>query len=132
MTKKQPRPLPNDPVVFTCDEGTFTLTLAPEAAQEVAYNAGGGSGQGDLIQGLSKLALARAERGEFIRGMDHVHLSRFYKTDYVQWYGRCADGWHRPVGRIMQIIGVKHVRGLVQRHGKKPVKRAAADQLPAA
>lgn len=87
----------------------FTLTLAGPGAGEIAYAAGGGSGQGDLIQALSRLDLAQAEKGKPKR-VDHVHLSRFDKTDFVQWYGRHADGWHRPIGRIMLIVRVKAPR----------------------
>lgn len=84
----------------------FTLTLAEPGADKIAYSAGGGSGQGDLIKALSSLELAQAEKGRPKR-VDHVHLSRFDKTDLVQWYGRHADGYHRPIGRIMQIVKVK-------------------------
>lgn len=87
----------------------FTLTIAPEGSDKIAYAASGGCGQGDLMRALSSIELARSEMGRPKR-VDHVHLSRFDKTDLVQWYGRHADGYHRPIGRIMQIVNVKAPR----------------------
>lgn len=86
---------------------SHVLTLPNQAeAMRATHSSGGSSGQGDLIQELSKHPLAISERdaGKPWRKMDHIHLSRFDGTDYCQWYGRCADGFHRPIGRILQIV----------------------------
>jgi hypothetical protein len=77
-----------------------------DEARKITDRCGGSNGQDELIRELSLHPTARAER-DAARGkgrmMDHVHLSRFDGTDYCQWLGRCSDGFHRPVGRIMQI-----------------------------
>lgn len=85
----------------------FTIPNQAEAMRSVSA-CGGSSGQGDLIRELAKLPLAVLERdtGRPWRRMDHIHLSRYDGTDYYQWYGRCADGFHRPIGRIMRIVSV--------------------------
>jgi hypothetical protein len=88
----------------------LVLTLPNQAeAMRATHACGGSSGQGDLIKELAKHPLAISERdtGKPWRKMDHIHLSRFDGTNYCQWYGRCADGFHRPIGRIMQIVSIK-------------------------
>lgn len=90
--------------------GPYVLTIPCQTdAQKIADQACGSCGQGDLMRELSKHPLAIVERDvskPWLR-MDHIHLSRFDGTDYCQWWGRCADGFHRPVGRILQIIPIK-------------------------
>jgi hypothetical protein len=75
-------------------------------AADAVKSSGGTNGQGELIRALSKLPLAVSELGgpKSWRRMDHIHLGRFDGTDFYQWWGRCGDGYHRPIGRIMQIV----------------------------
>lgn len=85
------------------------ITIPDQAAAlRGIADCGGSSGQGDLMHELAKHPLAISERdaGKPWRRMDHVHLSRFDGTNYCQWYGRCADGYHRPIGRIMKILEI--------------------------
>lgn len=81
----------------------YFLTIPDQATAIKAIDGKNSNGQGNLMRELERLPLAISERGR-PRYMDHIHLSRFDETDFVQWYGRCADGWHRPIGRVMQIV----------------------------
>lgn len=64
----------------------------------------GTNGQGDLMRELSQNPVAKDElRAGMYRGYDHVHLARIDGTNYVQWHGRSASGYHHPLGRIMEI-----------------------------
>jgi hypothetical protein len=86
---------------------SHVLTIPDQKiASSAVANSGGTNGQGDLTRELAKHPLARSELGKpnKLRTMDHIHLGRFDGTDYCQWWGRCADGYHRPIGRIMQIV----------------------------
>ena len=61
----------------------------------------GGDGQGleifqsDIIAKIN--APTRRDR------VDTAHLSRLGDTDFVQWYGRKADGRFWPIGRILRL-----------------------------
>ncbi len=82
----------------------YVLTIPEQsAAQKTADRAGGSSGQDHLLPLIAKSPLAISERGK-PRHLDHIHLSRFTGTDLCQWFGRGSDGYHRPIGRIMQIV----------------------------
>lgn len=83
----------------------YVLTIpdqkeAAEAASKAPFN-----GCDQLLDLVRKSPLAKSERGR-PRGMDNIYLSRYSGTDLCQWYGRCADGYHRPIGRIMRIVRV--------------------------
>ena len=90
----------------TAENGTYVLTLAPDAATgEVTGK--NSDGQGKLIDALQKTPLAAAVLSAGRpRKMDHIHLSRFDGTDFCRWYGRAADGFHYPIGAVMQIVKV--------------------------
>lgn len=93
---------------------THILTIPDQKqAHEAVKHSGGTTGQGELMRALSLLPLARSERDDAKPGrrMDHIHLGRFDGTDYCQWWGRCGDGYHRPLGRIMQIVKVSDTQG---------------------
>lgn len=86
------------------------LTLADESANAAAAKSGGSDGQGERLRLLARSPLARAEllaNKKTWRRMDHVHLTQYDNTNFCQWVGRCADGFHRPIGRIMQIVETK-------------------------
>lgn len=88
------------------DGVTWTLTVAPRDT-ETLVSGKIGDGQGDLIKGLQRTPLAAAVlTAAKPRRMDHVHLSRFSDTDYCRWYGRAADGFHHPLGPILQMVRV--------------------------
>lgn len=89
---------------------THILTIPDQKdAAEAVKSSGGTSGRGDLIRSLAKLPLATSERDATKpwKTMDHIHLGRFDGTDYCQWWGRAGNGFHYPIGRIMQIVEVK-------------------------
>lgn len=90
----------------------YILTLAEKGEAEVALKTSSGSdGQRELLKELGKTALAQSEfraNKKVWQKMDHVHLTRYNGTDFVQWVGRCSDGFHRPIGRVMQIFEVKN------------------------
>jgi hypothetical protein len=83
-----------------------TALIIPDQAKAEAdcRKSGGTNGQGDLMRLLEKHPVAIQERGR-PRGYDHIHLGRYNGTDYVQWLGRSASGYHHPIGRVMQIVG---------------------------
>lgn len=83
------------------------LTIPDQkVAAGAVKDSGGTCGQGDLVAYLSRLPLARSERevGKPWKHMDHIHLGLFNGTDYCQWWGRAGNGYHYPIGRIMQIV----------------------------
>lgn len=88
---------------------THVLTIPDQkTAAEAVRNVGCWSGQGDLISHLCRLSLARSERDASSpwKRMDHVHLSRAGETNYCQWWGRAGNGYHYPIGRIMEMVPV--------------------------
>lgn len=62
---------------------------------------GGGDGQGMEIFRDDPIAIVN-KPGRKDR-VDTAHLSRLGNTDFVQWYGRKADGCFWPIGRILQL-----------------------------
>lgn len=60
----------------------------------------GSSGRGHEV--LLDCPLAKRER-LYIRGADTATLQRFDGTDLFQWFGRCADGYHHPFGRLLKL-----------------------------
>jgi hypothetical protein len=84
---------------------TYVLTLPDQKVAKEATANSNCSGNDELAKLVSKQPLSLSERGS-PRNSDHVHLSRFIGTDYCQWFGRQADGYHRPIGRIMQVVRV--------------------------
>lgn len=94
-----------DPFV-TVENSTYALTLAPDNVSDAVHGKNG-DGQGALVDGLQRTPLAALVLSDGRpRRMDHIHLSRFDGTDFCQWYGRAADGFHYPIGAIMQIVRV--------------------------
>lgn len=88
---------------------THILTIPDQkAASETVKASAGTCGQGEVMAALSKLPLAKSERDadKPWKRMDHIHLGRFDGTDYCQWWGRAGNGYHYPIGRIMQIVEV--------------------------
>lgn len=87
------------------------LTLADSSAKSAVNKSGGSDGQGELLKALAASEMGRSElylhKTTWHRKMDHMHLTRYTGTDFCQWTGRCADGFHRPIGRIMQIVEAK-------------------------
>ncbi len=80
------------------------IVVADQAKAEAeCRQSTGTNGQGDLMRELSAHPVAKEERAGKGRGYDHIHLGRYDGTDYVQWHGRSASGYHHPIGRIMQI-----------------------------
>ena len=37
-------------------------------------------------------------------GFDTAHLSRYVGTDFIQWYGRRADGYFHAWGPVFKIV----------------------------
>lgn len=66
------------------------------------------SGNGQGLNDLEKDPVAISNRPDSFHesGFDTAHLSRYEGTDFVQWYGRKADGCFHPWGKIMQIVAV--------------------------
>lgn len=86
----------------------FVLTLPDQKAASEITRGKSTNGQGDLMKLMSREPLAQSELGR-PKGRDHIHLGQFDGTDYVQWWGRCADGFHRPIGRIMKICRIASI-----------------------
>lgn len=90
----------------------FVLTLAGKEAIEATMGLNG-SGQGELLDVLSKTPLARSEYKSYFVGkydrVDTAYLSRFDGTDYCQWHGRQRDGCFHPMGRILKIIEIAEI-----------------------
>jgi hypothetical protein len=60
-----------------------------------------GDGQGMEIFRDDPIAILNAPKRK--DRVDTAHLSRLGNTDFVQWYGRKADGRFWPIGRILQL-----------------------------
>lgn len=53
---------------------------------------------------LSKDQTAKQERGK-PRGYDHIHLFVGKGCEHLaQWWGRVANGYRYPIGRVMVIV----------------------------
>ncbi len=78
---------------------TATVALLQEIGDGTLYL--GGSGQGYEV--LQRCPVAQANRPGLKARVDTAYICRFDGTDFFQWYGRKADGYFHPFGKIMRM-----------------------------
>lgn len=61
------------------------------------------SGSGQHLNCLKDDEIIRAQRPGPRSGFDTAYVSRYDRTDFVQWYGRRSDGCFHPWGKIMRL-----------------------------
>lgn len=61
------------------------------------------SGDGQGVKIFQSDLIAKINAPTHRDRVDTAHLTRLDGTDFVQWYGRKADGRFHPIGRILRL-----------------------------